>query len=142
MATISGGRATDERVTCLRIFADANGETHMEDVDITLSVAPAATTLTVAALNQNEPDNSAAILLPAWIMVLSSVIDPFALCLFVLYKRCRNDLSSPSRNRFTLSVLCKVVEGHDGRLVTAGYHRSKFPPATLIAPPPTVPFRA
>jgi hypothetical protein len=36
MAAISGGRATDERVTCLRIFADAHGETHMEDVDITL----------------------------------------------------------------------------------------------------------
>ena len=32
----SGGRATDERVTCLRIFADGNGETHMEDMDITL----------------------------------------------------------------------------------------------------------
>jgi hypothetical protein len=27
-------RVTDERVTCLRIFADAAGETHMEDVDI------------------------------------------------------------------------------------------------------------
>ena len=36
MAAISGKRATDERVTCLRIFADANGETHMEDVDIVL----------------------------------------------------------------------------------------------------------
>jgi hypothetical protein len=36
MAVISGGRATDERVTCLRIFADASGEPHMEDVDITL----------------------------------------------------------------------------------------------------------
>jgi hypothetical protein len=36
VAVISGGRATDERVTCLRIFADANGETHMEDVDIPL----------------------------------------------------------------------------------------------------------
>ena len=36
MAAISGTRATDERVTCLRIFADANGETHMEDVDIVL----------------------------------------------------------------------------------------------------------
>jgi len=36
MAAISGGRATDERVTCLQIFADANGETHMEDVDIPL----------------------------------------------------------------------------------------------------------
>jgi len=36
MAAISGGRVTDERVTCLRIFADDNGETHMEDVDITL----------------------------------------------------------------------------------------------------------
>jgi len=31
-----GGRATDERVTCLRIFADADGETHMEDIDIAL----------------------------------------------------------------------------------------------------------
>ena len=30
------GRATDERVTCLRIFADAEGETHMEDIDIDL----------------------------------------------------------------------------------------------------------
>jgi hypothetical protein len=36
VAAISGGRATDERVTCLRVFADANGETHMEDVDIAL----------------------------------------------------------------------------------------------------------
>jgi hypothetical protein len=36
MTAISGGRVTDERVTCLRIFADANGETHMEDVDIIL----------------------------------------------------------------------------------------------------------
>jgi hypothetical protein len=36
MAAISGKRATDERVTCLRIFADGNGETHMEDVDIDL----------------------------------------------------------------------------------------------------------
>ncbi len=29
-------QATDERVTCLRIFADSNGETHMQDSDITL----------------------------------------------------------------------------------------------------------
>jgi hypothetical protein len=29
-------RATDERVTCLRIYADANGETHMQDIDIAL----------------------------------------------------------------------------------------------------------
>ena len=36
MAVISGQRATDERVKCLRIFADGNGETHMEDMDITL----------------------------------------------------------------------------------------------------------
>jgi hypothetical protein len=36
VAVISGGGDTDERVTCLRIFADANGETHMEDVDIPL----------------------------------------------------------------------------------------------------------
>ncbi len=36
MAAIPRGPATDERVTCLRIFADANGETHMEDVDIPL----------------------------------------------------------------------------------------------------------
>jgi hypothetical protein len=36
MAAISGKRATDERVICPRIFADANGETHMEDVDIVL----------------------------------------------------------------------------------------------------------
>jgi hypothetical protein len=36
MVAIAGGRVTDERVTCLRIFADANGETHMEDVDIAL----------------------------------------------------------------------------------------------------------
>ena len=36
MAAISGERANDERVICLRIFADGNGETHMEDIDITL----------------------------------------------------------------------------------------------------------
>ena len=36
MAVISGQRATDERVKCLRIFADAKSETHMEDIDITL----------------------------------------------------------------------------------------------------------
>ena len=36
MAETSGGRASDERVICLRIFADTSGETHMEDVDITL----------------------------------------------------------------------------------------------------------
>ena len=36
MAAISDKRVTDERVTCLRIFADAGGETHMEDVDIAL----------------------------------------------------------------------------------------------------------
>jgi len=35
MAAISGERANDERVKCLRIFADGNGETHMEDIDIT-----------------------------------------------------------------------------------------------------------
>jgi hypothetical protein len=29
-------RATDERVTYLRIYADTNGETHMQDIDITL----------------------------------------------------------------------------------------------------------
>ena len=29
-------RATDERVTYLRIYADAEGETHMEEVDIAL----------------------------------------------------------------------------------------------------------
>ena len=36
MAPISDKRVTDERVTCLRIFADSGGETHMEDVDIAL----------------------------------------------------------------------------------------------------------
>jgi hypothetical protein len=30
-------RATDERVTYLRIYADAAGETHMEDIDIALT---------------------------------------------------------------------------------------------------------
>ena len=38
MAAISGGRVTDERVTCLRLFTDANGETHLEDFDITLKL--------------------------------------------------------------------------------------------------------
>jgi hypothetical protein len=28
--------ATDERVTCLRIYADSHGETHMQDIDIPL----------------------------------------------------------------------------------------------------------
>ena len=36
MAATSTVRACNERVTCLRIFADTNGETHMEDVDIAL----------------------------------------------------------------------------------------------------------
>ena len=36
MAVISDRRATDERVKCLRIFADSNGEIHMEDIEITL----------------------------------------------------------------------------------------------------------
>ena len=36
MAAISGERATNERVKCLRIFSDGDGETHLEDIDITL----------------------------------------------------------------------------------------------------------
>jgi hypothetical protein len=33
---ISDARANDERVICLRIFADADGESHMEDISIGL----------------------------------------------------------------------------------------------------------
>jgi hypothetical protein len=29
-------RATDERVTCLRIYADGDGETHMQEIDVSL----------------------------------------------------------------------------------------------------------
>lgn len=36
MTAGSGERAMDERVICLRIFADEFGETHMEDVNIEL----------------------------------------------------------------------------------------------------------
>ena len=36
MAVTSTGRACNERVICLRIFADANGETHLKDIDIAL----------------------------------------------------------------------------------------------------------
>jgi quercetin dioxygenase-like cupin family protein len=36
MAAILSSRVTGEGVTCLRIFADADGESHMEEVDITL----------------------------------------------------------------------------------------------------------
>ncbi len=36
MAAIPSGRANDERVKCLRIFSDNDGETHMEDIDIKL----------------------------------------------------------------------------------------------------------
>jgi hypothetical protein len=36
MAAILSSRVTGERVSCLRIFADADGESHMEEVDITL----------------------------------------------------------------------------------------------------------
>jgi hypothetical protein len=36
MAAISGERATNKRVKCLRIFSDGDGETHLEDMDITL----------------------------------------------------------------------------------------------------------
>jgi len=38
-ATSYAEKATDERLVCLRIYADANGETHMEDLDIALSEA-------------------------------------------------------------------------------------------------------
>ena len=34
MAGISDRRHNDNRVMCLRIFADASGETHMEDFEI------------------------------------------------------------------------------------------------------------
>jgi hypothetical protein len=37
MTGVPGGRANDERVKCLRIFADGNGETHMEDIDLICS---------------------------------------------------------------------------------------------------------
>jgi hypothetical protein len=37
---ISGARANDERVICLRIFADADGESHMEDISINLQPKP------------------------------------------------------------------------------------------------------
>ena len=36
MAAISRSQVTDERVTGLRIYADAEGETHIEDIDIGL----------------------------------------------------------------------------------------------------------
>lgn len=36
MQAIPDERITDERAKCLRIFADANGESHMEDVNIAL----------------------------------------------------------------------------------------------------------
>src|SRR5215472_15604770 len=29
-------RATDERVSCLRIYADSDGETHMQGIDVSL----------------------------------------------------------------------------------------------------------
>ena len=35
-ATSYAARATDQRVVCLRIYADANGETHMDDLHISL----------------------------------------------------------------------------------------------------------
>jgi hypothetical protein len=36
MAAISGERANNERVKCLQIFSDGDGETHLEDIDIKL----------------------------------------------------------------------------------------------------------
>jgi hypothetical protein len=36
MAAMSRSQVTDERVTGLRIYADAEGETHMEDINIGL----------------------------------------------------------------------------------------------------------
>ena len=39
MAAILGGRATNERVKCLRIFSDGDGETHLEDMDVKLRCA-------------------------------------------------------------------------------------------------------
>lgn len=35
-AVVLANLATDERVTCLRIYADANGETHMQEVEFAL----------------------------------------------------------------------------------------------------------
>lgn len=52
MAAISGGRANDECVKCLRIFADGNGETHMEDIDITLQPKSFSRTLPRCALRK------------------------------------------------------------------------------------------
>jgi hypothetical protein len=37
--------ATDERVTYLRIYADAEGETHMEEVDLALLPEPSSTAI-------------------------------------------------------------------------------------------------
>jgi hypothetical protein len=36
MEAMSGQRATDQRVKCLRIFSDGDSETHLEDTEITL----------------------------------------------------------------------------------------------------------
>jgi len=55
MAEISGGRVSDERVKCLRIFADARGETHMEDVDIALQPRKLFKDIPPLRLSENFP---------------------------------------------------------------------------------------
>jgi hypothetical protein len=55
MAAISGNRANDERVKCLRIFADSNGETHVEDIDITLQPRKLFNDNPPLRLSQNLP---------------------------------------------------------------------------------------
>jgi hypothetical protein len=40
-ATWREGRATDERVKCLRIIADSGGETHMEDIEYNVTAKKA-----------------------------------------------------------------------------------------------------
>ena len=52
MAGILGERANDERVKCLRIFSDGDGETHLEDIDITLQPKSFSRTLPLWALRK------------------------------------------------------------------------------------------
>jgi hypothetical protein len=58
MAGISNRMATDERVPCLRIFADANGESHMEDIDIKLQPKKLFKDTPPLCLTENFPASS------------------------------------------------------------------------------------
>jgi hypothetical protein len=80
MAVISDRRATDERVKCLRIFADGNGETHMEDIEITLQPRKLFKDNPPLRLSENLPASWYNICQPAWEKWIGTIRHSVCLC--------------------------------------------------------------